>query len=218
MTAEDDEFIRQYDGFVRSIVIHTRAELGLETDPEDLVAYGFQGLLEARARFEPGRGVQFKSFAYYRIRGALLDGVRVMGWLPRRAYARMRALEALDALGESGTSARPTAPASNAEAGLRAIEGILGRVATAYFTGAALDDTPELHVSPEARLLAQERRVLALRAIETLPDEEQRLVRGHYLEGRRFDEIASELGLSKSWASRLHSRALDRLREALAAS
>ena len=50
--AADDDFIRQYEGFVRSIVTRTRRELGLEADPADLVAYGFQGLLEARERFE----------------------------------------------------------------------------------------------------------------------------------------------------------------------
>jgi RNA polymerase sigma factor for flagellar operon FliA len=53
------------------------------------------------------------------------------------------------------------------------------------------------------------------RALEGLPDQERFLIRGHYLEGRNFDELAAELGLSKSWASRLHTRALGRMRELL---
>lgn len=218
MAPGDDDFIREYEPFVRSVVRHTRTQLGLEGDPDDLLAYGYQGLLEARERFEPARGVQFKSFAYYRVRGALVDGVRAMGRLPRRAYARLRALEALDQVGESAASARPSTPPVGLEGSLRAIDGILAKVATAYCTAVALDEQPETHRSPEASMLAKERRALTTRAIEALPDQERHLIRGHYIEGRRLDELAHELGLSKSWGSRLHSRALDRLREALATS
>ncbi len=218
-TPDDVEFLQEYDAFVRSIVRHTRAQLGLEGESQDLVAYGYQGLLEARKRFEPGRGVQFKSFAYYRVRGAVVDGVRAMGRLPRRAYAKLRALEALDSLADSAASARPSTPPSvGPEAGLRAISGILAKIATAYCMAVALDDQPEEHRSPEASMLAKERRTLTTAAIETLPEQERFLIRGHYVEGRRLDELASELGLSKSWGSRLHSRALDRLREALASA
>jgi RNA polymerase sigma factor for flagellar operon FliA len=216
MTAGNDEFIREYDPFVRSVVRHTRAQLGIEGDPQDLVAYGYQGLLEARERFEPERGVQFKSFAYYRVRGAVLDGVRSMGRLPRRAYARLRAIEALDQVGEAAASARPSTPPPGPEGALRAMDGVLARVAAAYCATVALEEQPEARRSPEASMLEKERRALATRAIDALPDTERRLIRGHYLEGRRLDEIAEELGLSKSWGSRLHSRALDRLREALA--
>jgi RNA polymerase sigma factor for flagellar operon FliA len=53
-------------------------------------------------------------------------------------------------------------------------------------------------------------------ALERLPEREQRMIRGHYFEGRRFDDVAAELGISKSWASRVHAHALDLLRKALA--
>jgi RNA polymerase sigma factor for flagellar operon FliA len=214
--SHDGEFIRQYDAFVRGIVKHTRAQLGLEGDTEDLIAFGFEGLLEARQRFDASRGIQFKSFAYYRVRGAVLDGVRRMAYLPRRAYARLKAAEAADLEGEplaeagAASGARP-----EAEASLRAIDGMLGRVAAAYCTAAAADEDPERLHDPERSLIDAEQRQRVRRALDLLPEQERQLVRGHYLEGRNFDEIAKELGLSKSWASRLHSRALDRMREAL---
>lgn len=205
----DTEFIKQYDAFVRGIVKHTRAQLGIEGDAEDLIACAYEGLIEARKRFDPSRGVQFKSFAYYRVRGAVLDGVRRNAYLPRRAYARLKAAETLDMEGEA------SGKVADGESALRSIDGILGRVAAAYCTAASLADEEQQAQSPEQHVIAREQSKRVRQVIETLPEQERFLVRGHYIDGRNFDELASELGLSKSWASRLHSRALDRMREAL---
>jgi RNA polymerase sigma factor for flagellar operon FliA len=98
---------------------------------------------------------------------------------------------------------------------------VLGRVAAAYTTaqcaeGVAGDEGTGTPPTPEDAALFRERRELTKRALATLPEQERFLIEGHYVNGRPFDELARELGLSKSWASRLHTRALDRLREALA--
>src|ERR1700712_5374852 len=85
---------------VERVVRRVSRELDLSCDPEDLKAWGHQGVLEAKARFDADRGVRFSTFAYYRVRGAVLDGVRKQGWLKRRAYAKLKAFEATDALGE----------------------------------------------------------------------------------------------------------------------
>ena len=218
----DNEFVRQYEPFVRGIAKHTTAQLEIEGDLEDLVAAGFEGLLDARKRFDASRGVAFKSFAYYRVRGAVIDAVRQNAYLPRRAYARLKAAEALDLEGEQAAEQRGAAEAAGAvardpEQGLRAIDGILGRIAAAYCTAAGTesDDPPE-SPNPEHAFLARERHDRLRRALDALPEPERALLQGHYLQDRRFDEIAKDLGLSKSWASRLHTRALDKLRELLA--
>ena len=217
----DNEFIRQYEPFVRGIAKHTSLQLEIDGDLEDLVAAGFEGLLEARRRFDPARGVAFKSFAYYRVRGAVIDAVRQNAYLPRRAYARMKAAEALDIEGEQTVEQRAAAeaggaPARDTEQSLRAIDGILGRIAAAYCTAAGSEsDSPPESPTPEHALLAREGQDRVRRALDALPEPERTLLRGHYLQDRRFDEIAKELGLSKSWASRLHTRALDRMRELL---
>lgn len=217
----DNEFVRQYEPFVRGIAKHTSLQLEIEGDLDDLVAAGFEGLLEARRRFDPARGVAFKSFAYYRVRGAVIDAVRQNAYLPRRAYARMKAAEALDLEGEQAVEQRAAAeaggaPARDAESSLRAIDGILGRIAAAYCTAAGSEsDSPPESPTPEHALLDRERHDRLRRALDALPEPERTLLRGHYLQDRRFDEIAKELGLSKSWASRLHTRALDRMRELL---
>src|SRR3954470_24445964 len=94
----DDAEFEANQELVERIVRRLVRELDLSCDPDDLRAWGHQGVLEAKARFDPGRGVRFSTFAYYRVRGAVLDGVRKQGWLRRRAYAKLKALEAADAL------------------------------------------------------------------------------------------------------------------------
>jgi RNA polymerase sigma factor for flagellar operon FliA len=201
--------------------MHTKVQLGLDCEVEDLIAFGYQGLLQARTRFDPARGVPFKSFAYYRVHGALMDGVRQMAYLPRRAHARMRIAEGLARESEIMTAAgAATRDSASLEGKLRAVDGVLGRIAAAYVVACA---SPELvqgeaveRSTPEDAALQRERDARVRQAVQTLPEKERALVEGHYLKGRPFEEIARELGLSKSWASRLHTRALDLLKEALA--
>jgi RNA polymerase sigma factor for flagellar operon FliA len=213
---EDDQFVKEYEGFVRAIALQTRAQLGLDSAIEDLVAFGFQGLLEARQRFDASKGVAFKSFAYYRVRGAILDGVRVMARLPRRAYARLRAAEALDQATEhNGQQQGAAQRAPSAEGTLRSIDSILGRVAAAYTVAVTVEDAEQGAGSPEEALLHEERLTRMRSAVAKLPDRERHMIEGHYFQGKRFDALSAELGISKSWGSRVYAHALDLLREAL---
>src|SRR5437773_10688967 len=76
--------------YVRAIAAKVKEQLPREIEFDDLVAYGTQGLLEAADRFDGRHGASFTTFAYYRVRGAIFDGLRRMGWLPRAEYARTR--------------------------------------------------------------------------------------------------------------------------------
>jgi len=214
MTNADNEFVARYDKFVRGVAAQLVAQLGLECDVEDVVAFGFEGLLLAHKRYDASKGVAFKSFAYYRVRGAMIDGVRSMAYLPRRAYARLRATEALD--GQTEGAAETAGKAPGVEGALRGIDGILGRVAAAYCVASCVEgEDGDPDATPEQALRKKERKQRVLAALDTLPERERFLAYGHYIEGRRLDELSAELGLSKSWGSRLHSRALGLLREQL---
>jgi len=213
---EHDQFVREYEGFVRALVMQTRKQLGLDAPIDDMVAFGFQGLLEARQRFDASKGVAFKTFAHYRVRGAILDGVRRMSHLPRRAYARLRAAEALDQLAEVQSDNQTAAAQPPAlEFGLRAIDTILGRVAAAYTVAVSTEDTDHGVSTPEETLLHEERMERMRVALSQLPERERLVIEGYYFKGKRIDELATELGISKSWSSRLHAHALDLLRDAL---
>lgn len=216
---QDAEFIAKYKRMVRRVAEQTRVQLdlGATCELEDLVAFGYQGLLEARARFDPERGVAFQAFAYYRVRGAVLDGIRKMAYLPRRAHARLRAIETLDSEAESLKAARAGAPGrgSDTEGTLRALDAVLGRVAAAYCVAQSGDDEREPPGSPEDEVLRRERVAKLQQALSTLDEQERELVIRHDLHGQKLDDLAREMGVSKSWASRMRGRALGRLRRRL---
>jgi RNA polymerase sigma factor for flagellar operon FliA len=211
----DREFIEEYRPLVYSIVVKLRARYDLTNDLDDLMAEGYRGLLEARDRYDPSRGVQFNTFAYYRIRGAIIDGVRKSAYVSRRAYTQLRAAEAALAIGEEVGEKRAADPAARADVArtTEALHDTLTKL-TAGFLLASIgqDEEPE---TPEELLLNEETRTRVQGALASLPERELALVQGFYFDGRRFDEVAEELGISKSWASRLHTKALERLKEAL---
>lgn len=199
-------------------------ELGRSAELDDLRAMGHQGLLEAARRFDEGRGVTFRRFANYRVRGAMLDGVRKSAPLPRRAHARIRALEAALLVAEAGAEDSSTGIASNPRASEQKLTEHLADMATAMAMGLlatpAVGDEGEpsavdTAVSPEEAVAQAELRKIVVDALDELPEDERELVRRHYLEGERFDHVAASLGLSKSWGSRLHTRAVARLTKRL---
>ena len=115
MATEADAIVKEYQGLVRSIALKLRSQFDLNCDLDDLIAFGNQGLLEAMSRFDPTRGVQMNTFAYYRIRGAVLDGVRRMAYLPRRIHHKVREAEALDLVSEPIGDARAATPEAKAD-------------------------------------------------------------------------------------------------------
>jgi RNA polymerase sigma factor for flagellar operon FliA len=217
-TVSEDAFVEAHRSLVIGIAQKVRRQLDLTIDLDELIALGFAGLVEAKQRFDPSKGVQFSTFAYYRIRGAILDGVRKMAYLPRRAYARLRAAESADYVIEPLAEARVADSEGRLDTGqaLTELESALTKLTAGYMLSAVGQNEAETPPeSPEDALLGLELKGKVRGAVESLPERERALVVGFYFEGRRFDEVAAELGISKSWASRLHTKALDRIRAAL---
>jgi RNA polymerase sigma factor for flagellar operon FliA len=201
-------------------------EVGAHAELADLVSYGREGLLDASRKFDPARGVPFRGYASFRIRGAIIDGIRQSSRLPRRTHERLNGLSAANRTSEGAyeDALAPAPPGSTAADAERALGEHLAAMATAVAVGflstTAYGDEGErvpiaTSATPEEALGHAELLEVVRRAIDELPAEEQTLVRRHYLEGERFDHVAAELGLSKSWASRLHTRAIRRLTDKL---
>jgi RNA polymerase sigma factor for flagellar operon FliA len=217
---EDAKFVAQYAPLVRSIAHKIRAGLDLNCDLEELVSFGFAGLVEARSRFDPSRGVQFNTFSYYRIRGAILDGVRAMAYLPAHIHAARKAAEASDTVLEDAGDAKAQAPPGTKptkEDAARAIDALLGKMTASYVLASLGQDASARPPSPEEALIESSESERIRAALHVLPERERTLIEGFYFEGRLFDAIAKDLGISKSWASRLHTKALAMLREAIEA-
>ncbi len=215
MESPDAALIEKHRSLVVAIASKVRAQFDLAVDLDELIAFGFRGLLEAHSRFDPSRGAQFSTFAYYRIRGAVIDGVREMAYMPRRAHSQLRAAEAALRVTEEVAQARESAPEARAdlEATAQTLDSTLHRMAAAFVLAHASSEAPV--ETPEDALLRASVVGELHAAIDALPERERKLVRGFYFEGRQFDAVADELGVSRSWASRLHGKALDRLRRVL---
>jgi RNA polymerase sigma factor for flagellar operon FliA len=227
--SDSPEVLERFHGaldLVEIVARQVRRSLGAGVELDDLVSYGREGLLDAARRFDVSRGVPFRAYANFRVRGAVIDGVRSTARLPRRVHERLKALDHAREVSESAaedTLAAAPAPGTPADAE-RALATHLAAMATAMAVGLVASpgrgedgelasvDTRE---SPEEALGRAELMARVESAIETLPREEAELVRRHYLEGERFDRVAADLGLSKSWASRLHTRAIGRLTKRL---
>jgi RNA polymerase sigma factor for flagellar operon FliA len=187
-------------------------ELDLSVDPADLRGWGQQGLLEARQRFDPSRGVRFSTFAYYRVRGAMLDGVRRQGWIRHSAYAKLKALEAADSLCEGEGEAQAQGAAGIAERA-RAIDDVLAKISAAYVLAAVGQAEDQPSDTPESALEREQQRSVVKQSLDVLPERERSLVEAVYFGGATIEEAGAQLGLSKSWASRMHGKALERLKK-----
>jgi RNA polymerase sigma factor for flagellar operon FliA len=207
MPSERDRLVESGLGLVRSIATTIIRGLPRQVSLDDLVGAGTRGLVEAADRYDPSRGVQFTTFAYYRIRGAIYDEIRRIAWIPRRDWERQRFLEKADEIAEAAV-AEGSAPPRGEDAA-RTLSKTVSQIAIAYVaTVDAFDQTPSEDVGPEEALAERQDRGEVRAAIQKLPDKERQLLEMHYFEDLSLLDAGKRLGLSKSWASRLHARAL----------
>lgn len=190
---ERDALIAAHLELARKIASQVHGSIGRAVDLDELIAIGFEGLVQAAARFRSDRGTSFATFARYRIRGAIYDGLRRSG-IPRRIYRALalRAPADARAVGDD----RALAPGD------------------AEVAGAAGRPSPPPTVEETVR--GREVAAILARSIERLSPEEQHIIRAHYYAGESLQDAGRARGRSKSWASRLHARGIEQLRLRLA--
>ena len=201
-------------------MIYPRVKQHVEFD--ELVALGNAGLAEAAQRFDPARGASFKTFAWYRVQGSSIDGLRKATNLPRRVWAKLVALRAASeylehrAERDVGAAQQGVRPAEGADA-LTAIKEAMSAIRTMYVT--SLEGMREQGFDPAAHGPGADEGIDTSRlagrlqeAMRSLSERERALVTKHYWEGKNLLEAGAELGISKSWASRMHAQAVEKLR------
>jgi RNA polymerase sigma factor for flagellar operon FliA len=216
--ASRDELILQYRPYVRNIVGKIMKTISKDVDFEDLVSYGEIGLIEAAERFDPKYNVNFMTFAYYRIRGAVYDGLRGMGWVSRSQYAKMKYEEKANQYLANYHDRQNTTHSSSIKDEVNQFSDVISSLASIFIT--SLDATEGLQIEsedPESNPYGQyemkEAGLLLKQAIQKLPDQERDLLNYYYYKDMTLESAGEKLGLSKSWASRLHSRAIQRLQK-----
>ncbi len=215
-----DDLVFSHQGLVLAIArgIHRSFPSYIELD--DLIGYGQVGLAQAARDFDPSRGNQFSTFAYYRIRGAILDGANQMNWLKRvtragDAYDRMSG----DVFAADAADAEATGRSASNE---NWISGVGGKLAVVFLlSNSSEDGERNTEVAdgqaemPLESMLDDELKQSLRTLIEELPEDARQLIRSTYFEGKTLKDAGEEIGISKAWASRLHAKALDQLARGL---
>jgi RNA polymerase sigma factor for flagellar operon FliA len=221
--AETNKLVEQHLSLVQAIARKLKKTLGTRIEYDDLVAYGSKGLVEAAERYDARPGVAFTTFAYYRIRGAMFDGLRTMGWYSRADYARYRAEERaneyLQSHADRAADSPEGAPAKPESAEvLAAVAQVLSGVAAVHITSleAASTVADTTFAAPDAAIDTSRLGKRVREAITKLPGKERQLMELYYFAEKNLEEAGAEMGLSKSWACRLHARAVELLRAEMA--
>ena len=185
---------------------------------DDLVAGGYLGLVEAAERFDPSQAASFRTFAIYRIRGAMIDTLRRTSDFSGKAYRVARAMDSFYSIREEYRHERDPNQRKDKRKKLEDILNIASTGALAYrlcLTEYDEETPPQLvsHNNGEKVLCDEADNKKVVELLSNLPEKERLIVEEYYFHGLSFVEITKKYpGLSKSWVSRLHKRALEILR------
>ncbi len=225
-----DELIEEYAPLVKYIAERLSARLPASIDVEDLISTGVLGLIDAIDKFVPDRGVKFKTYAEFRIRGAMLDYLRRQDWAPRSMRRKERELAQVFRQLEQKLK-RPATHEEAAEAmgltmeefnnllykarglsllSLNRPSGEVDDDEEARELGEYIPDDPDKN--PFELLKKQEVRELLARKIDELPEKEAMVIKLYYFNELTMKEVGKILGVTESRVSQLHSAAILRLR------
>jgi RNA polymerase sigma factor for flagellar operon FliA len=215
-----DRLIEEYRHYVIALAVKIMKGLPFHVELDELVAYGTLGLVEAAGRFDASLPVAFTTFSYYRIRGAIYDGLREMGCLSRSAHAPTRfAANANDLLQSADEDEQASGRAlTEVEDDIASAEEMIQRLIPAYFLSLESERVREI-ADPEAFSVAdvEQRDLIGLvmGSLRELHDDERQLIEAIYFKYVPMTDLAKQRGVNKSWISRLHARAINHLRELL---
>jgi len=228
-----DRLILTYAPLVKFVAGRVGASLPSHVDEQDLVSYGLLGLIGAIERFDPDRAIKFETFAMARIRGAIIDELRSLDWVPRSVRTRARQIErAITAL-EKELMRAPTDIEIAKKLGVTSdeLEDSLHEISRSSIAALdelwspsgggdqiALIDTieDEFGPDPEHSLEQTEIKEALAESISSLPEREKLVVTLYYYEELTLREIGEVLGVTESRVSQLHTKAILRLKAHLA--
>jgi RNA polymerase sigma factor FliA len=236
---EGDERARErlvvaYSPLVKYVSGRMASGLPAHVDEADLISYGLVGLINAIERFEPAREIKFETYALTRVRGAILDELRSLDWVPRSVRARARQIERANAKLEHKLQRAPTDEEMAAELELSVAEFSAALLQISTSTIAALDElwtvgdssgdqvslldtlTDENAPDPAAVIDETELKERMAAAIRRLPEREKLVIALYYYENLTLREIGEVLSVTESRVSQLHTKAVLRLRSRLA--
>ena len=230
-----DALILNYSPLVKYVAGRVASSLPQTVDTADLISYGIFGLIDAIEKFDVERAIKFETYAIARIRGAIIDELRAMDWVPRSVRSRAREIEHSYVALENSLRRVPSDEevASHMGVTVRDFHGILTKLSYTsivsfeeLWVGGDRDDgqsalgsiKDERAEDPVAIFESVEIKDILAGAIERLPEREKTVIALYYYEGLTLKEIGQVLGVTESRVSQLHTKAVLRLRARLHAA
>jgi RNA polymerase sigma factor for flagellar operon FliA len=224
-----EKLILHYAPLVKYVASRVATGLPASVDQHDLVSYGMFGLIDALEKFEPGRGNKFETYAIPRIKGAIIDELRAMDWVPRSIRFKARELEKAQADLEAKLKRRPSEEELAERLGMsrRELHGMVSQIS--FVSVLALDEVvsagsdrgdqvtlmdtiADKGLDPTWGVESQEMRGMLAAAINSLSEREKIVVTLYYFEGLTLAEIGEILGVTESRVCQIHTKAVGGLR------
>lgn len=224
-----DYFVLKYAPLVKYVAGKVSMGMPQNIEFDDLVSYGIFGLIDAISKYDPDRGIKFKTYAMTRIRGAIFDELRSIDWIPRSIRQKAKQIENTIAELENKLGRTVEDEEISKELGISIDEfhSILNKVSgtsmlslnDVWYLG---DDSDELSIletleapdnmNPDVLIEKEEIKEYIVEAIKKLPDKEKKVIVLYYYEDLTLKEIGQVLDVTESRISQLHTKAIMRLR------
>ncbi len=217
MSSKADELILQYQKYVHAIAKRMIAGYSLPAENlDEMISAGYLGLVEAAGRYDSNTGSSFKSFAFLRIRGAIIDSIRSNSEITGKAYRLAKAWSAIQQIEESlGSELDQENEPEQLLANVLefAASGALAfKLSLSDFEEEAADFSGLNHNQEDCLVSSEEKKIIR-QLVRKLPEKERFIIESYYFEEKTLSEITLLLGdHSKGWISRLHVKALSRLK------
>lgn len=229
-----ERLILHYSPLVNRVASRVGVGLPSNVDVGDCASYGMFGLIDAIEKYDPDRGVRFEPYAMSRIRGAILDELRALDWIPRSVRQKARTVERGYQTLEARLHRSPTEAelADELEVSVEELQQTFSQISVVNVL--ALDELLQVAEDqpgvmslgdtladldaddPVAVFESRETRALLLGAIAELPERERRVIHLYYVEGLTLAEVGEHVGVSESRICQIHSKTMLALRTKLA--
>lgn len=220
-----EQIIIEYVPLVKVVAGRLSVYLGQNVEYDDLVSYGIFGLIDAIDKFDYDKGIKFETYASLRIRGAILDQIRKLDWIPRSVRQKQKAIDAAMKKLEATRGSNYTDEDIAVELGISEDEYSSWLGQTNISNVSSLEDFLEqgnevkssgnpayMRIEPENAVMEKEIKKSLADALEALTEKEKNVVLLYYYEELTLKEISRVMSVSESRVSQLHSKALKKMK------
>lgn len=227
-TETRDKIILEYAPLVKIVAGRLSIYLGYNVEYDDLVGYGIFGLIDAIDKYDFEKGVKFETYASLRIRGAILDQIRKMDWIPRSLRQKQKKIDAAVAKLESQYGRNATDEEIAQELGIDTEELLTWQGQAKITNVISLDEFVEnagerevntmksnVFEQPEQVMMKNELKQQIIDSLDNLTEKEKKVILLYYYEELNLKEISRVLEVSESRVSQLHTKALQKMKKSL---